>query len=87
MDKTLRVNMKVEGSSSIVHMKVGETNSSVGMKINQPFYIISKGGENDYEKLINKPSIEGVILINDKTFEELGMIEADDLDIEIILQS
>lgn len=33
MDKTLRVNMKVEGSNSIVHMKVGETNSSVDMKI------------------------------------------------------
>lgn len=28
--------------------------------------------ENDYEKLMNKPSINGVELINDKTFEELG---------------
>lgn len=28
--------------------------------------------ENNYEKLINKPSINGVELINDKSFEELG---------------
>ena len=28
--------------------------------------------ENDYEKLKNKPSINGVELIKDKSFEELG---------------
>lgn len=28
--------------------------------------------EKDYEKLINKPSINGVELISDKSFEELG---------------
>ena len=28
--------------------------------------------ENNYEKLINKPSINGVELINDKSFEDLG---------------
>lgn len=29
--------------------------------------------ENDYNNLKNKPSIEGVPLENDKTFEELGL--------------
>lgn len=28
--------------------------------------------ENDYEKLINKPKINGVELVSDKSFEELG---------------
>ncbi len=28
--------------------------------------------EKDYEKLVNKPSINGVELIKDKSFEELG---------------
>jgi hypothetical protein len=35
----------------------------------------SSGGtyyEHDYEKLKNQPSINGVTLIGDKTFEELG---------------
>lgn len=30
-------------------------------------------GTKDYEELINKPSIETVTLIGDKTFEELGL--------------
>ena len=28
--------------------------------------------ENDYEKLVNKPKINGVELVQDKSFEELG---------------
>ncbi len=47
----------------------------------------SPAGTRDYEKLINKPSIEGVTLIRNKTFEDLGLIEASKLDIERILQS
>ena len=31
-----------------------------------------RGIEKDYEKLVNKPSINGVELIKDKSFEELG---------------
>ena len=27
----------------------------------------------DYEKLLNKPKIEGVLLLGDKSFEELGL--------------
>ena len=31
------------------------------------------GGTNDYEKLKNKPSINGVELIKNKSFSDLGM--------------
>lgn len=42
-------------------------------------------GQTNYERLNNKPSIESVTLIGDKTFSDLGLsaIEADDL-IEIL---
>ena len=34
---------------------------------------ITMGGTNDYNDLMNKPSIEGVELVGDKTLEELGV--------------
>lgn len=41
---------------------------------------------NDYEELVNKPSIESVTLVGDKTFEQLGLssITADEL-LEILV--
>ena len=33
----------------------------------------ASGGTSDYERLVNKPSIEGVTLMKDKTFEQLGL--------------
>ena len=37
---------------------------------------------NDYNTLKNQPSIEGVKLINDKTFEDLGLSEVDNIEID-----
>ena len=34
-------------------------------------------GDGDYERLDNKPSIEGVTLSGDKTFQELGIFQTD----------
>ena len=39
-----------------------------------------EGGTTDYEELSNKPSIEGNVLIGDKTLEQLG-ITAENLDV------
>lgn len=41
----------------------------------------------DYEPLINKPSIEGVTLVGNKKFTELGLRSLTNLEIETILQS
>lgn len=43
-------------------------------------------GTNDYERLINKPSIESVTLIGNKNFEDLGLsaLTAEDL-LEILV--
>lgn len=42
-------------------------------------------GTNDYNEQINKPSIEGVELINDKTFEELGALSLTNMEIEELI--
>ena len=44
-------------------------------------------GTNDYEKLLNLPSIESVQLKGNKTFEELGMSECDNIDIDNLFKS
>lgn len=44
------------------------------------------GGTNNYEVLINKPRIESVELIGNKTFEELGLLELDGEDLINILR-
>ena len=45
-----------------------------------------RGGTSDYERLINKPKIEGVELIGDKTFDELGLEECSNEDILAMFQ-
>ena len=45
-------------------------------------YVVETG---DYEKLSNKPSIEGVTLLGDKTFKQLGMDNATEAEVEAIL--
>ena len=44
-----------------------------------------EGGTTDYEKLINKPRIEGEELIGDKSFEDLHMHVLTNLEIEALL--
>lgn len=41
--------------------------------------------DGDYEKLTNKPSIEGIILEKDKTFKQLGLDTLSVQEIEKIL--
>ena len=48
---------------------------------------LSAGGTNDYNDLINKPSIEGVELVGDKTLEELGVEALTPHEIDAIINS
>ena len=45
----------------------------------------SAPGANDYERLNNKPSIESVELIGDKTFEDLGLEAIDNTELMDLL--
>ena len=48
----------------------GNLNADTGMSGN--LQMAERVYENDYEKLKNKPSINGVELVQDKSFEDLG---------------
>lgn len=61
----MRVSIRAAGSISGNLTPRGNVSGSVGRA--------EKVYENDYNKLINKPQIEGHTLENDKTFDELGM--------------
>lgn len=43
------------------------------------------GGTNDYEELINKPKINNVTLIKNKTFSDLGLISLSNMELETLL--
>ena len=62
-EKTLSGNISAATMSGSLHSDMGMSGS---LNMAERVY------ENDYEKLKNKPSINGVELIKDKSFEELG---------------
>ena len=41
---------------------------------------------NDYRKLINKPKIEGIELVGDRSFENLGMSTITNFELENLLK-
>lgn len=43
------------------------------------------GGTNDYEELINKPKINNVTLIKNKTFSDLGLNSLSNMELESLL--
>lgn len=49
------------------------------MRVVNPFWETEEGEGGDYEELSNKPSINGVTLIGDKTSDELDIDEAEEL--------
>ena len=48
----------------------GSLNADMGMS--GDLKMAERVYENDYEKLVNKPKINGVELVQDKSFEDLG---------------
>lgn len=67
--------------SSVNILKESATDIEIGGSYTQSLIA------NDYEKLNNKPSIEGVELIKNKTFEELGAISLTNMEIENLINS
>ena len=61
--------ISLSGSISAAKMS-GSLNADTGMS--GDLKMAERVYENDYEKLKNKPSINGVELVQDKSFEELG---------------
>ena len=61
--------ISLSGNISVASMS-GSLNADMGMS--GDLKMAERVYENDYEKLKNKPSINGVELVQDKSFEELG---------------
>ena len=59
----------ISGNISVATMS-GSLNTDTGMS--GDLKMAERVYENDYEKLKNRPSINGVELVQDKSFEELG---------------
>ena len=61
--------ISLSGDISVATMS-GSLNADTGMS--GSLNMAERVYENDYEKLKNKPSINGVELVQDKSFEDLG---------------
>lgn len=61
--------ISLSGNISAISMS-GSLNADTGMS--GDLKMAERVYENDYEKLKNKPSINGVELVQDKSFEDLG---------------
>ena len=81
MNETIDIDIEINTDSSIdtdIQTSDGEIDTDIK---------ILTGGTNDYNDLINKPSIEGVELIGDKTLEELGVEALTPQEIDAIINS
>ena len=76
--------ISLSGNISAAKMS-GSLNGQTGMSGN--LQMAERVYENDYEKLHNKPKINGVELIQDKSFEDLGFSELTALDVFNILDN
>lgn len=82
--KTVTVTAKIAHKALDASTNLSDQIIHVGGKTVTP---IKHQMSNDYEPLINKPSIEGITLVGDKKFTELGLRSLTNLEIETILQS
>ena len=68
-----------------VSVRVRDTGGEVRMRVNESIRPGS-GGSSDYEDLSNKPSIESVTLMGNKTFSDLGLTPLTNEEIEALLR-
>ena len=81
MNETIDIDIEINTDSSIdtdVQTSDGEIDTDIEL---------SAGGTNNYNDLVNKPSIEGVELVGDKTLEELGVEALTPQEIDAIINS
>ena len=74
--------MEVEINVKKASLEIGETQKpNIGIGATYTEKLLA----NDYNTLKNQPSIEGVTLIDDKTFEDLGATSLSNLEIENLI--
>lgn len=78
--------IKVTTSKHATFQATVAPNDTIPIQIEKTRTII-EGGTYDYEELNNKPSINGVTLIGNKTDADLGIKELSNLEIEALLNA
>lgn len=68
-----------------VSVRVRDTGGEVRMRVNESIRPGS-GRVSDYEDLSNKPSIEDVVLMGNKSFSDLGLEALTNEEIEVLLR-
>lgn len=76
----ITIPMTVASSETVVPMGISSTEKTIGMSIGAGYL-----GVSSYEDLKDKPRIEGVELIGDKTFEELNLQSLTNTELEAML--
>ena len=80
--KMERLELEISRSTPSLQLDLDSQNSPLSLKIENRS---DEGGTTNYNRLSNKPSIEGVVLQGDKTFPQLGLNTLSVQDIEKIL--
>ena len=69
---------------SVIEMQMVDIDQVIDLEMNE---VTETGGTKNYNDLNNKPKIEGVELIGDKTFEELNLSSLTNTEIEDLLDA
>lgn len=68
----------------MIHLRIANNEPEIELEVQE----VMQGqgnGTDDYEELINKPSINGAVLSGDKSFENLGLSPLSNLEIMSII--
>lgn len=71
-----RIEVTVSGSGQEIELDISRGGQAFELGVER------RGAGGNYDALANKPSIEGVILQDDKTFQQLGLTIASQHDID-----
>lgn len=69
---------------SVIEMQMVDIDQVIDLEMNE---VINNGGTRNYNDLNNKPMIEGVELVGNKTYEELNLSSLTNTEIEDLLDA
>lgn len=69
---------------SVIDMQMVDIDQVIDLEMNE---VINNGGTRNYNNLNNKPMIEGVELVGNKTYEELNLSSLTNTEIEDLLDA
>lgn len=77
-----KLELEISRSTPSLRLDLDSNDSPLSLKIENRS---EEGGTTNYNRLSNKPSIEGVILQGDKTFDDLGLSRVTEQEIDRML--